>query len=1465
MAGNYFGSMKLGKQLADKAREVAQEKEEAESRLNDLEKRIALAKTLGLPVDSFEVSLKKAREFYERREYKDCISTAIQTAEALKVDVDKMFSSRMDSTSSMMHFLSERGSDVSPLQSALDSVRKLLNEGKYEEAESSLTTIWHKEEKTLAEMFSHEFSAVQKAMIAARTYCGEVEGVDRALTEARNEITANNVGSAFKLLEQANGLITRQIRTKVDEEVKRLSQKIELSKLFGLGIGPYREKLEQIRSSPSAQKFTEMQHVIDSLDSELDRRLKRAFEIRLKTVRSDLGDRTLPPSITSIASTSLKDVELKVESSDFEAGLTELKDLESRLEKAKYDYIARILFNGKKYITLALRNGLDLAPVNKHLNDVRELMKKRRYREAVEAAELANQEAMRLSTLTTDAEDVMKKLDSEFQAVVTLVSNSVDMSIRYAEAKRKYENKEFESFTADARSLLKDMDVLLENFATGQIDALDRGIGALEYLGGETLDLNKKLGSAVSLVKNTEFAKSLTVSADIERDVENRLKELEQTWSLKAKTSVDSSKGLMKERLGKMLYAVTQFEAKGESYRSASVAKDIVDWAFNGNVYRVRSLIQRARRLLTVVPEVNSSSAVNMLEAAERNAEMDTETALNTAGEAHDILYNLLNDYFVKEMSSLMDMVSTCRRKRVEIGYGYTLIGRARAALKFEDFEAASRMVSVAREEIQKRLRQVEDIEADLSKADRLLVEARKSSMGVEDIQKLLLEAKASLKRYDYVQAKREISQALLLEEKGMAPNLAGKEILEVKAVLAVGREMGLAQDQLEQQKDDLLELMKERKHYEALTGARSLLKETSSAVASSLNEMLIGIAAESAKAEIDGLDVTIVESRLERAKGFLASGHFEQCFNSLKLARDELGLVKNSVNEAISLIEKADAFVIKLDELNLLDSGTANLLRQSKNLLKNDQHLLAMQTAQKCIEACSDRLSSKGSQLLEKYTHQIYSSIGNDEHEGVSARVNEATSLVAKGNDEAADALILLKNMAERLALQEEMARRTLEVLNKRSSALLEKGIASGELNTRIRSISELLDSKSFRSVVEKGIEVEQLIEEIAKEGEKARQKMSTLEDKLARFEEMGLPMEGCTAMARDALELVSTGSTLEGMAKIRACDEAADSLLHEACISKVAAVESAEEAAGRLSLSTGEERKTEFDGMIASGDTAGAYLLAERRYNEIAPLVTSTLRSRFEGIVGGDGLSKNFSEGLRREFEETIAAQRFSECLDFISKAEADIASKSALMLEMNNLSRQFSDVSGELRKTGINVRSFDLRFRSLSQDVSEKGIEDLKKLMDDMKRMKAEFSPRLLIDGDRSKWGPQVTVRNEGRVVALSTSLSIKGGAINKAENLGNLKPGESRTMNLPATLHGEVVALAAASSPIDGSSISSSKNFALEGNSIMQVLQCRFCRGRIKEKAKVHECACGLTYHEQCAARQGTCECGRELHL
>ena len=138
-------------------------------------------------------------------------------------------------------------------------------------------------------------------------------------------------------------------------------------------------------------------------------------------------------------------------------------------------------------------------------------------------------------------------------------------------------------------------------------------------------------------------------------------------------------------------------QAKQEYYRSACTAKDIADWSGNGNVYRVNSLVQRTRRLMAVAPSITIGTVASMIDGAERNLAVDVESALKSAGEAHDMMYGLLTDYFANEMSELMGMVSASRRKKVEIGYGYTLIGRARAFPSLDSTSFTSMPSSSAR------------------------------------------------------------------------------------------------------------------------------------------------------------------------------------------------------------------------------------------------------------------------------------------------------------------------------------------------------------------------------------------------------------------------------------------------------------------------------------------------------------------------------------------------------------------------------------------------------------------------------------------------------------------------------------------------------------------------------------------------------------------------------------------------
>jgi hypothetical protein len=1460
LTGNYFGNMKLGKQLADKAKEIAQEKEDAEAKMRELSSLAQLCEKLGFVSREFQEGSKKAENRFNEKEYRECIAAASDAIEKLNDELQKVFSSRIDSTARILEFLRSKGVSIGQVGEGIEQVRTLLTKREYESADAAITEVWSKEEKNLSELYSNEFSKVQRTMVEAKSHGLVVEGVDNLLSSARNEMTSGNYENAFRLLEEAGASIVSQFRKNADAQIKDISSRIEISRLFGLGISSMKDRLASIQALPPEQKFGEIESLLLSLRRDVDQRLRKAFEANIKTIRSELSSSVLSEAVASSSSLRIKDIERLLSEGNFEKAYSSLKSFEAEFEKAKYDYIARVLFNCRKYIADAMKNGADLTDINSRLNEVRELVKKRRFEEAVRMAELANEEARKLSDRMNQTNELLARMEKEYSVLVSLISNSVDIGIKYADARRKFEEKRFEEFIAESTSLLENMHQMLETFSTSQIDALDRKISALEYLGAETLELNEQLENAVSFVRNSEYSKCIEITNRMDTEIEARLLQMNNSWLERAKKCTEQATGNLKERLTKLLDETRQLQADHSYYRSACIAKDMVDWSVNGDVFRVQSLIHRSRRLISIFPNLAVKSATTMLDSAERQMAIDLEGALKTAGEAHDVIYGLIADYFSKVMSDLMGMVSTARRKKIEIGYGYNLIGRARAALKFEDFETANKMVSLAKDEIRGKLSNVDEIAEKLEKAERQYQESRKLNIVIDGLDDRLNAARNALKHFDYPSASLAISEVLEMEDRGMSSVLAPKEVMRLRGLIQFAGVLSLDVQEFEDIRVKISNLMRERNHYDALLISRKTVADMESVIHNALDSAIKSVSAESARAEIEGIDVKLVESRLDRARELLAKGQYEQAFSSLSLADKELNFSRNAVTETAKAVQKAESFVEKLDELGIIDGSAIGMLRQSKTLLSNEQHLLSLQTAQKCTEICTTSLKNSGIRLLQGYSVSVMSLVSEDKKAETGKKIDALANSIQQGSEDAVDGLLEIKDLNDRLKLQKEMAERTLDISMEKIESARKQGVETKSLTEETEFIRSLLSSRRYREVIEKGIRIEQILDDLLSEVRRLKERVDETQKRLQSYEEVGVSDSRWSEDLQRVREFIRDGRTSDASALLASIDAASSEKLQAACVSALNGLEKATAAAEELGIEFRPGMVEQARKNMIDGRPLDALSISSPALKDISFVILETLQGALSRAVDGIGYPDDLKKEAEKRIEGLVSEQRYEEAVSYLRKIRENAARKAEISKALAPIREEITRISRELRNAGVNLRNIESRLNAVYADLPDSSAEQATQILEELKRTRQSLIPRLKIQPVNESGRASLRIVNAGKAVALAVTSTVSGSTFRMNESIGNLKPGQERRIGISSSATGDINLEIRSKSLLDEAENVVVKQFRMDGGNIQAVRICRYCRGRIREGVEVYECRCGREYHRVCSTRTEKCECG-----
>ncbi|MEM3851846.1 MAG: hypothetical protein QXP70_02480 [Methanomassiliicoccales archaeon] len=1461
MAGSYFGNMKLGKQLAEKAKELAREKEEAEARMKAMEDMLSAMKQLGISNATVADLVAKARQAFDDHSFRDAFAAATKACDACRTLIREVFMQRMEATNRMIDLMGQAGRDGGKYKQSLESVSALIDKDNFSEGEEKLAQLWSELHKSLSELFSTGYSRLQNELNEAKAGGLDTDVVEATLSEARNEMDTGNFERSFELLSKAEAELHTGTARELEELTRTLAERLELAERLGLNIEPYTERVRQAKEDGDRRNPRYVKAILSSINGEVERKLTRLLEMSLKNVQHETTLEGISPELAASCNSRLSRASELLSKHSFEETLALLRSMEADLESAKYVNVARILVEGKKHISEAVKAGIDIEPINNRLLEIREMMKKKRYLEAIRAANEANEEARKLIEPMQAARELMKSLEDSFSSMKALNVSSVEMNIKFNQAKRVFESRDYAQFNKLANGLLQDIDLHLENFVKGQIDAIDRKISAVEYLGGDSLEMNRRVEGVLSFMKARNFTDAISAARELDELADAELSKLEVSWKNRAQELLPSQGEQLRSRLEQILSDVSVLEANGETYRAACIAKDVVDWAVNGDTYRAKTLLQRARRLISLTDGAGKNAASLMIEDAEKSIDKNKERALQLAGQAYDMLFKLVNDRFSSDMNRLLESLASCRKKKIEIGYGYTLIARARSAVKYEDFEAAFRLMSLASSEIDEKLRNVEELERQFALAQRLAKEMQQRNMDCTEVQRMLSEASAAMSGFDHVLLNTLVTDLLETEEKALAAFKAPAVVVRVKELMDVAVTIGAPVEKLNESRQRINELMRKRDYYAALQEARKCEAELRDTMTKSLDKWIDELKDECSRLEMSGTEISGPLGQIEQAMSLAHSGNFVGAARSLSMASDELKQVNEAMENCRKKVEEAEEALNTIDELGLSDANMESLLREARAALKEGKYLLGLGAAIRCSEAVVQAIKSKGGQVLEAARKQMESLFEQQLPPHIMEEIASVQRMIEAGDISVVQRLLKLKTDSEMISLQKDAAHKTLEIAQSRMQSLEESGVKLPAMKAKMEEIRGLISTHRYKEAVKEGIAAQQFIESVGGKYAKLSDEMSALKAFVTGMGEAGFKLEETDTLFSEIDSLLSAGEHDKAEEMLKAAekrlkDGARKTLLAQ--LTNVAKMQASAKALGYQESNAAER----IMGLIESKEFIEAAVQLAASLHSVSLYITSKLQEKLHSLLDNEWMPIALAQTASTRLSSMLSAGNYTEAVAYIHELERTLSGKEQLGREMHSLSLSVEELISHLKSSGLPVRQYEIKAREAQNRLDESALPSLHSIEQELLKLRKNLSPKILLEGRISRWGSQIEVTNAGRVVALGLEVNVTGG-IASAVTIGDLKPGESRSITLSNAAGKDFSVQLTGKNPLSGSELNVSRTFRFQNNTLTSVATCAFCRGKIKGDLPVSECICGRIYHSACASRMGSCECGEKL--
>ncbi len=670
---------------------------------------VKLCKQLGADATEAEGTLQKALDSLAKEDMAEAVSFAKGSQEAANAAMTRMMSDRLQSLDQFVRGYQGDG-DVFPVGEDLTNARQQIGSYQFESAFASLKEATKKIESIGQSECDRLMAAAADKIKAVSSMGVDVADLEILLNRANDAIERRvyeeATGRAREVMEQADAMMTRSIQT----EFSSMKDILDEAKTIGIDTEEAKGKLKDARALIDSSMLADAYVIIKDTKSDLTQKIARHDGIRSKIQKAEelISEAGRVKADVASASRKLDLAKRSFGEGDLDGAEARLNECMAEAEKNLGMYLAaKFILTSKESIELAQSHGIQTGSAAELLAKSKDLMKQKRYEEALESAKMTDLEVKKilstsvnemvkdLQRLLTDARNVgvdttgpdklaekanaLAKIGSYLEALRCIASAEEDINqVKNLSSKAAVEIRSARTSLKDAETL--DMDVgRAREFLEQAIEALTRHQYAI------ALELAHK-----SAEQSSEITKN-RIWDTLGKFKERLDKQASEGFPVGMADSFvsDGLQAFKEGRYQDALKAAMKCEAEMER---AELQRDISSRA-----------VELARRKLNeaVAEGIRSDKLTGMVASSERlltaGKYVDAMTAAIEAGdELHSIRENL--DTLRVELSSAKERIERLRRTNVDTKEADELLDMAQEFLSTQQFDKCREAIKRASE-----------------------------------------------------------------------------------------------------------------------------------------------------------------------------------------------------------------------------------------------------------------------------------------------------------------------------------------------------------------------------------------------------------------------------------------------------------------------------------------------------------------------------------------------------------------------------------------------------------------------------------------------------------------------------------------------------------------------------------------------------------------------------------------------
>ena len=1500
MAGSYLKQLQLAKQLEEKTKEAAKNRELAEKAHEALDEFLEACKEVDVNLLEVEKPQHDFEAAMASKDYQSALGYAKKAMEVAKNAYVNRIGEVADSVEALLAMIQESGGECKAAVDLLDRSRERVVADDFEGAMKLAKNAYDTAERMLHEEFSRIFSQAQEIIMEAKEMGDDVAVFDQQLARAKSALENQEYEACMAQLKEALEGAGENLKTQVNEAISRGEELEAAGEELGADISKVKLHSEKARAALEGLKFKEALSYAKRAETEGENAISARFQdlVRetrenIKKVKTAKEDVAIPQQLLDQALSAFKEKKY-IES------LHAITSAHEKIHQVQFQSVLEVISQAKDRFVLAKKVGMDMTKAIALLNTSRDNLKIGKFEDAISYAEQSRQEVDTALEKFYKARDNLVELAKAVKFVSDLGTDSVALKNLLTDARKHFEERSYDKTIEVTKQGLADSKRMAHDVVMETINASDKSVKFGREIGADMTEAEGILQRALEAMGKEEILESVNMAksskeasnAALTRLMSDKLQSIDQF--IKGYSGgvalPDVSDIIMRSRQN---VAACDFD---EAYALLKQAAQKIESIGQGECERVIQVAKDKIASIRTVGGDPSDLEILLTRAAEDLSKKVYEDATARAREVIDHADEMMVKFIQGEFSAVKDTLEEARTIGIDIEESKSELKGARAKLEEREYVDAFNMVKNARNILQKRITRYDDIKTKITKVEDLVSEAARTKVDTSQFLRKLDSAKNSFSSGDLDAADSMLDSCIAETEKSLAMYLAAKFILSSKENIDLAKANGINVDEPEKLLSRAKELMKQKNHEEALAASKKSDEVARAQITASIAQMTHDLQRLLIDARNVGVDTTGPEKLAERAMELAKDGGFTEALKCISSAKEDISHVKNLSSQAALEIKVARTSLRDAETLDMDVGKAREYLDQAVEALTRHQYAIALELAKKSSEASSEVTRSRIWDTLNKFKERIDKAASEGLQIGAAERcVAEGIQAFKEGKYQDSLRLAMTcESEMERAELQRDISTRAVEMARKKLQDAASDSINTDRLSILVRKAEEFLKEGKYVEAMSAAIASGDELHNIRENLDGLRVEISSVRERLERLKKIDIDTTECDESLDMAQELVTSHDFEKSKDAIRRASTVAAELFEDSIEDVMRQNKLMISKAKAMGINT----KSSED-LLEVANTSFTEKLWDFAYQQAMGCRDNCIDLISKKITSLADEVKMKMDELKKHGASVSSVEKF---LDDARKAgsRGDVAGAFQMLMEadqkisvVEDAHRKYVDATiaaesalENLARYGISKKEPE-RLLAMADIEKENDYESAIELAHDAletaRDLMESYSPELAVNVASSglQQGADgtidVTITNTGKVLAKDVSIRAEGDYEFKgAGSIPVLRPGadESVSLKVKPTQSGSVPIKLVISSkrPLDGRiqtfEFQEVLNVFASGPAYKlgratDVTRCISCQGRIKQGFDIVTCRCGGQLHLSCAKRTNQCPvCGQK---